>query len=322
MSIAITGGSGFVGSKLITELAKQRVKGIVFTRQAIALPEHFNNIVIPTIGSMTDYGDCFKNTDCIVHAAARVHVLNDVSVDPLAEFREVNTFGTLNLARQAVAAGVKRFIFISSVKVNGESTIGNQCFTADDTPQPQDPYGVSKLEAEKGLTKIAEETGLEVVIIRPTLVYGPGVKANFESMMSWLVRGIPLPFGSINNGRSLVALDNLVSLILVCVEHPKAKGEVFMVSDDDDLSTTKLLRLLALSLGSPKRLIPISKIILEFAASIIGRRDLAVKLCSSLRVDISKTKTLLEWSPPVSVNDALHQTAQYYLETQKNEDKI
>jgi len=317
MSVAITGGSGFVGSKLIAELNKLEAKGIALTRQKLSLPKRFKNIIIPDISSTTDYGDCLKNVECIVHAAARVHVLRDDSADPLTEFREVNTFGTLNLARQAVAAGVKRFIFVSSVKVNGECTVGNQYFSADDTPQPQDPYGVSKLEAENGLTKIAEETGLEVVIIRPTLVYGPGVKANFESMMKWLVRGIPLPLGAVNNARSLVALDNLVSLMLVCIDHPRAQGEIFMVSDDDDLSTTKLLRLLAQALNAPKRLVPVSGKLIEFAASLIGRKDLGIKLCSSLRVDISKTKSLLKWSPPLSVNDALQQTAKHYLEAKK-----
>lgn len=249
----------------------------------------------------------------MVHAAARVHVMDDRASDPLAEFRRINVQGTLNLARQAAAAGVRRFVFISSIKVNGEATKLGIPFSADDIPAPLDPYGVSKMEAEQGLREIAAQTGMEVVIIRPPLVYGPGVKANFRAMMHWLTRGVPLPLGAIHNRRSLVALDNLVDLIVSCLDHPAAANQTFLVSDGEDLSTTQLLRRMGRALGKPVRLIPVPPALIKVGATLMGKRAVAQRLCDSLQVDISKTRQLLGWSPLLSVDEGLKKAAQGYL---------
>jgi len=250
----------------------------------------------------------------VIHTAARVHVMGNFAGDTLAEFRRVNVAGTLNLARQAVDAGVRRFVFISSIKVNGEQTLPGRPYAADDVPAPVDPYGISKHEAEQGLRQLAQETGMEVVIIRPVLVYGPGVKANFYSMMRWLYKGIPLPLGAIHNQRSLVALDNLVDLIVTCVDHPAAANQTFLVSDGEDLSTTELLRRTAAALGKPARLIPVPAWVLQASARLLGKEDFAQRLCGSLQVDISKTRSLLGWSPPIIVDEALYKTAQHFLQ--------
>jgi nucleoside-diphosphate-sugar epimerase len=244
--------------------------------------------------------------------------MNDVSADPLAAFREVNVEGTLNLARQAAASGVKRFIFISSIKVNGEGTEPGTVYTADDVPAPVDPYGISKLEAEQGLRVLAATTGMEVVIIRPVLVYGPGVKANFLSMMRWLYRGVPLPFGAVRNRRSLVAMDNLVDLIVICSDHPAAANQTFLASDGEDVSTTDLLRKLARALGKSAFLVPIPVWLMSGVATLLGRRPLSQRLFGSLQVDISKNRQLLGWTPPVSLDKALSLTAQHFLDSRKS----
>jgi UDP-glucose 4-epimerase len=251
--------------------------------------------------------------DVCIHLGARVHVMRDANADPLAEYRKVNTSGTLTLARQAAMAGIRRFLFISSIKVNGEMTAPGKPFSVDDTPAPVDPYGVSKMEAEIGLKRIAEETGMEAVVIRPPLVYGPGVKANFEVMMRWLQRGLPLPFGAIRNRRSLVALDNLLNLIGVCLHHPAAANRTFLVSDGEDLSMPQLLRLMGDALGKPARLIPVPEQVLQTGARLLGRPDLAQRLCCSLQVDIASTRRLLEWNPPVSVDEGIRRTAQHWI---------
>jgi len=242
--------------------------------------------------------------------------MSDTSSDPLTEFRKVNVEGTLSLARQAAAAGVRRFIFISSIKVNGEGTVLGAPYHADAQPLPADPYGISKMEAEQGLRALAADTGMEVVIIRPTLVYGPGVKANFLNLMRWLHKGVPLPFGAIHNLRSLVALDNLVDLIVTCIDHPAAANQTFLVSDGEDLSTTELLRRMGTALGKPARLFPVPSRLIEVGAAMLGKQALAQRLCGSLQVDISKTRELLNWTPPVSVDEALRKTAKHFLEQQ------
>ena len=242
--------------------------------------------------------------------------MDDQEADPLSAFRHVNTEGTVRLARQAVEAGVRRFVFISSIKVNGEFTRQGIPFTADDVAAPTDPYGVSKLEAEQALRALAEVSGMEVVIIRPTLVYGPGVKANFLSMLRWLDKGVPLPLASIDNRRSLVALDNLVDLILTCMEHPAAANQTFLVSDGEDLSTSGLLRRMGQALGRPARLLPMPTWALEAAATLLGKRSISMRLCASLQVDISKTRRILGWNPPVSVDEALVKVARYFKETE------
>lgn len=264
-----------------------------------------------------DWDGALAECDVVVHSAARVHVMNDTESDPLAAFRRVNVDGTLALARQAIAAGVKRFVFISSIKVNGEGTAPGRPYAANDTPQPQDPYGTSKLEAETALQALARDTGLEVVIVRPVLVYGPGVKANFLNMMRWLDRGIPLPFGAIDNRRSLVAVENLVDLVVTCIGHEAAANQVFLVSDGEDLSTTGLLRRMGQALGRPARLLPVPAGLLSAGAKALGKGSLSQRLCGSLQVDISKTRDLLGWRPPIDVDTALRAAARHYQEFDK-----
>lgn len=263
----------------------------------------------------TDWRLALEGVDAVVHTAARVHLANDRTPNSLAYFRRVNVDATLNLAREAAAAGVRRFVFLSSIKVNGESTSLGFPFVADDPPNPSDAYALSKYEGERGLRELAQDTGLEVVIIRPVLVYGPGVRANFLSMMRWIDRGIPLPFGAIQNQRSLLALDNLVDMIKISLQHPSAANQTFLVSDGRDLSTPELLRLLGAALRKPARLVPIPEIVLFLAAAIARKSDVAQRLCRSLQADIGKTRTLLGWEPALPVEQGLRQTAQYFLDT-------
>jgi nucleoside-diphosphate-sugar epimerase len=243
--------------------------------------------------------------EAIVHLAARVHVMNDLRGDSFAEFREVNLAGTLNLARQAAEAGVKRFVFLSSVKVNGESTSPGHPFSEQDIPAPQDSYSISKLEAEDFLRQLSIETGMAVTIIRPPLVYGYGAKANFQKMLYWLDKGVPLPFGAIRNQRSFVALDNLVNFIQICIVHPSAANQTLLVSDGEDLATTDLLRRIGLALGKPARLVPVPMGLLYLVAALIGKKAIVQRLCGSLQVDISKASDLLNWTPPLDVDEGL-----------------
>lgn len=314
MMVLLTGATGFIGQALLARLSALPSLEIVAVsrRPATVLHAAVVNAQITEISADTCWRELLKSGGVVVHTAARVHVMNDRVSDPLAEFRKVNVEGTLNLARQAVAAGVKRFIFISSVKVNGERTAPGKAYCSDSKPDPMDPYAISKLEAEEGLRELARESGLEVVIIRPPLVYGPGVRANFLSMMRWLSKGIPLPLGDIRNRRSLVALDNLVDLIAVCIEHPLAANQTFLVSDGEDLSTTELLRRMASALGKSAWLLPVPVWLLEVGAGLLGKRALAQRLCGSLQVDISKTQELLNWSPPIGVDEALQRTAESF----------
>lgn len=269
-----------------------------------------DDVAIAPLSSETDWTSALRNVEQVVHLAARVHVMNDKNSDPLAEFRRVNVEGTANLARQAAATGVRRFIFLSSIKVNGEFTELGRPFSADDVPAPEDPYGVSKHEAEQLLRQIATETGMEVVIIRPPLVYGPGVKANFESMMRWLARGVPLPLAAVtNNRRSMVALDNLVDLIVTCLNHPAAANQTLLVSDGEDLSTANLLRRMGAALGRPARLFYVPTALLKLGATVVSKPDIYQRLCGSLQLDIAKIRQLLDWTPPLSVDEGLRRAA-------------
>ena len=231
--------------------------------------------------------------------------MQDDASDPREAYRQVNVSGTLNLAHQAANAGVSRFVFVSSIKVNGEATLPGHPFSADDEPAPLDPYGVSKLEAEQGLREIESHTGMEVVIVRPPLIYGPGVKANFASMMRWVARGMPLPLGAIHNARSMVALDNLVDLLATCLKHPAAVGQTFLVSDGEDVSTTELLRRTSQAMGKKAFLLPVPASVLELGATLLGKPAVAQRLCGSLQVDIDKTRHLLGWNPPLTLDQGL-----------------
>ena len=277
---------------------------------------HFPVVEVGDLDANTDWSVALTGVTSVVHTAARVHVMKDQTADPLAEFRRVNVAGTLNLARQASAAGVKRLVFVSSIKVNGEQTQIGQPFTEKDVARPLDPYGISKYEAEEGLRRIAKETGMEVVIIRPVLVYGPGVKGNFLSMMRWLHKGIPLPFGAINNARNLVALDNLVDLIITCLHHPSAANQIFLVSDGEDISTTQLLQYTASAMRVKSRLIPVPASIIQVVAKLLGKGEVAQRLCGNLQVDISKAHQLLGWTPPISASEGLRRTVESYLQSE------
>jgi nucleoside-diphosphate-sugar epimerase len=308
--ILVTGANGFVGGAIINKLRSDKS----FFAGAVRHPPLGDDFILaPPLNSEADWSDTLRKFQIVIHAAARVHVMNDSSGDPLAEFRRVNVDGTLNLARQAAAAGVQRFIFISSIKVNGEQTVLAKPFTEDDTSSPEDPYGISKLEAEQGLLLLAQQTGMEVVIIRPCLIYGPGVKANFASMLRWVQRGIPLPLGAINNKRSLVYIENLVSLIIHCIDHPNAANQVFLASDGQDVSTSELLRACADALGVKPRLLPVPQGLIVALASAIGKDSVAKRLCGSLQLDISKSKQLLDWTPPYSLQQGLHETAKWFI---------
>jgi nucleoside-diphosphate-sugar epimerase len=313
--ILLTGATGFVGSAVARRLAQSADQEVIAAvrRADSELPDRVGAAQVAELSATTDWTRALRGVRAVVHAAARVHVMKDRAIDPLVEFRKTNVEGTLALARQAVATGVERFIFISSVKVNGESTRPGDPFVADDPPAPVDPYAISKFEAELGLRELARGTGMSVTVIRQPLVYGPGVKANFHAMMRWLRRGIPLPLGAIDNKRSLVALDNLVDLVAVCCDRPEAANQTFLVSDGDDLSTTDLLRRLAAVLNVRAKLIPIPARLLEVSAAAIGRSAVAKRLVGCLQVDISKTRDVLNWQPPVSVDEGLRTTADWFL---------
>jgi nucleoside-diphosphate-sugar epimerase len=312
MKVLVTGANGFIGRAVLACLSTMNgMEVVAAVRRLDALTELGTSVVtVGDLSAQTDWSSALVRVDAVVHTAARVHVINDKCSDPLAEFCRVNVEGTAALARQAEAAGVKRFVFLSSIKVTGEYSEQGQPFTADDVPAPEDPYGVSKHEAEQLLRQIAAETAMEVVIIRPPLVYGPDVKANFESMMRWLVRGVPLPLAAvIKNRRSLVALDNLVDLIATCLHHPAAANQTFLVSDGEDLSTAELLKRMGTALGHPARLLYLPPELLKLGASVLNKPGIYQRLCGSLQLDIAKTRQLLGWTPPVSVDEGLRRAA-------------
>ena len=298
MKILITGASGFVGKHLVNELNYMKDISIVVVGK-----ELLN--VSADLTAKNALRKALSGSDVVIHLAARVHIMQDKSANPLAVFRIVNVDATLNLARQLAAAGVKRFIFLSSIKVNGEFTLPGLPFTAYDA-NPQDPYGISKYEAEVGLHKIAAETGMQVVIIRPPLIYGTGVKANFASLLRMVKYGMPLPLGAITqNRRSFVALDNLIDLIITCINHPNAADQTFLVSDDEDVSTTDLLRKMAVAQGVPNRLLPVPVALLNSCAKLFGKQAIAQRLLGNLQVDISHTQKLLNWQPIISLDEGL-----------------
>jgi nucleoside-diphosphate-sugar epimerase len=317
MKVLVTGASGFVGSVLCGKLIS---RGLTTTGTVRHFPENplpgVDYQVVSGFSKSKFWKETLVGVDVVVHCAARAHVMRDSEKDPLAVYREVNLEGTRNLAEQAASCGIKRFIYISSIKVNGEET-NERPFKADDIPAPEDSYGISKWEAEQALQKIGCNSKLEIVIIRPPLVYGPEVRANFLKLMKLVKSGLPLPFGAIHNSRSFVAVDNLVDLILICLHHPAAINQTFLVSDGDDLSTTEWLRRTEKAFGKSSRLIPIPVFLLRTAALLLGKTDFAQRLCGSMQIDISKAKQLLGWTPKVSVDEALLKTTKYFLK--KNE---
>lgn len=321
MTILLTGATGFLGMSLMQELQHRKVIVVPLLRSLNPLfPEAK---IVTNINSRADFTPALNNIDIIVHCAARVHVMNDSVNNSLEVYREVNTHGTANLARQAAQAGAKRFIFISSIKVNGEGTKRDKPFTSFDLHAPEDDYGVSKSEAEQALFAIGKETGMEIVVIRPTLVYGPGVKANFASLMNLVSKGIPLPFGCVtNNKRSLVSVDNLVDLIVTCIEHPKAANQVFLVSDDHDVSTSEMVRQMALSLGKSTWQLPVPKWCYKLAGKVFGKQDVVDRLLGSLQVDITHTRKTLDWIPPQTLEEGFKKTAEAFLQSKNNSGNI
>lgn len=312
MRVLVTGANGFIGGALLSRL---RLDVGTAVRAAARRPmgDSPDSVSVGDLTSGTDWTAAIRDVNIVVHTAARVHQMNASSRGALDDFRRVNVDGTLNLARQAAAAGVRRLVFVSSIKVLGEATLPGHPYTAHNDPAPIDPYAISKLEAEEGLTRLARETGLQVVIVRPPLVYGPGVKANFASMMRWVHRRVPLPLGAIQNQRSLVGLDNLVDLLAVCVHHPDAANRKLLVSDGEDLSTTELLRRIGSALGTPALLVPVPIRALRAVARLAGKLDHVTRLCSSLQVDIAETRRVLGWAPPTTTEIGLRETAAYFL---------
>jgi UDP-glucose 4-epimerase len=310
--VLVTGAQGFVGLPLSTALVKlgYKVRGAV--RASFQATENQETLSVGDINGDTAWAEALADVSVVIHLAARVHVMNEAAEDALSAYRKINVVGTLNLAKQAVQAGVKRFIFISSIKVNGESSVLGYPYNESQAPAPVDAYGVSKYEAELALQQLAKDTGLEVVIIRPTLIYGPGVKANFRTMMRCLDIGLPLPLASIHNQRSLLALDNLIDLIQICITHPAAAQQTFLASDGVDLSTPELLTAMAVALGKSARLIKLPEQLLMMGAKLLGKQAMAQRLCGSLQVDSSKAHELLGWQPPVTVQEALHKVAVAY----------
>ena len=301
--IAVTGANGFVGRRLCQVLSgDSRPLRRIVRNLADAVD---GSSAIGDIGPETQWTGVLAGVDAIVHLAGRAHIMDDPEKDPAAAYHRVNASGTANLARQAAAAGVRRFVFVSSVKVNGDASMPGRPFTPHDLPAPADPYGKSKYEAEQRLMEIAAESRMEVVTVRPPLVYGPGAGGNFSRLMQAVYNGKILPLGSVNNKRSLVALDNLVDLLIRCIDHPGATGETFMVSDGEDISTAALVQKLARVMGERPRLLSVPPVMLRAIGCITGRRGDVERLVGSLQVDIRHTCGRLDWRPPITVDEGL-----------------
>ncbi len=309
--VLVTGGNGFLGSEVLCQLKEQTS----YVARSIVRERHFadeNVVSVGNIDAYTIWGRALEQISTVIHCAARVHIMNGAVSDSLAEFRRVNVDGTMNLARQAAASGVKRFIFLSSIKVNGESTTRSKPFTEQDVLAPQDFYGLSKLEAEDGLRLVSTETGMEVVIIRPPLVYGPGVKANFRSLLKLASTGFPLPFGAIHNRRSMVYVENIADFIIKCIDHPAAANQTFLVSDGEDLSLASVLRQMRMAFGRSPRLFPVPVSLFRLAGSVTGKRAVVDRLVGDLQIDSSKARSLLDWQPPFTVEEGIHKTVEAY----------
>lgn len=310
----MTGANGFVGRHVVEYLIERGHDVRAATRREVApSDERARRVPAPDLGPDSDWRAAVAGVDVVVHCAARVHIMNDEAANPLVQFRRANCEGTVALAKAAVAARVKRFVFLSSIKVNGEETPVNRPFRAEDDPKPSDPYGLSKLEAEQALFDLSSQTGMEVAVIRPVLVYGPGVRANFRAMMMVVEKRIPLPLGSIQNRRSIVFVGNLADLVHIAATHPAASGKVLLVSDGHDVSTTEILRLLGQTMRKPARLVPVPTRLMLLLFTLIGKKALAQRLFGSLSVDIASTRELLGWSPPYRIDTAFRETVEAYL---------
>jgi nucleoside-diphosphate-sugar epimerase len=308
MRVLVTGANGFVGRSLFGYLNTHGHVVVPAVRRVSGFP---SEAVVGCFDGATHWTPVLDSCDVVVHLAARVHVMNDRSQDPLILYRETNAEATLNLARQAAAAGVKRFVFVSSIKVNGEGR--DTPYMESDLPEPQDPYAISKWEAEQGLRDIESATGMEVVVLRPPLVYGPRVSANFLRLMRGVHRGLPLPFGRVDNRRSLLYLGNFTDAIRVCLDHPAAAGQTFLLSDGEDVSSADLIRRLALTMGRSPRLLPVPPSWLRTAGAVLGRGAEVDRLLGSLSVDSTKIRRELAWTPPISMDEGLRLTVDYYL---------
>jgi nucleoside-diphosphate-sugar epimerase len=320
-SILITGATGFVGTRLANFLGTQFPN----MELRLAVRHQPDELQVPSVlpaGSIEVVGDINPHTnwtnslvgvDVVIHLAARVHVMNDVVLHPLEEYRNANTLATTHLAEEAAKAGVKRFIYLSSIKVNGEETLPGQSYSENSSPAPIDPYGVSKWEAEIGLEKVCFQTGMEFVIIRPPLIYGPGVKANFQKLMGLVAKELPLPLGSVHNQRSILALDNLVSFIAEAMTNPLAANQRFLLSDGKDVSTSQLLKLIAKGMDKSIWLLPVPAFVLRAAAQVFGVSAAADRLLGSLQIDSSKARQLLQWQPPLSVEEGIAIAAKAFL---------
>ncbi len=312
MRFLITGANGFVGKLLCAELLRRGQTVRAAVRSLGSPVEGAETVEVGSIDSKTDWSAALRDVDVVIHLAARVHVMKDTAGDPLAEFLKVNLYGTSNLAHQIVQTGVKRLVYVSSVKVNGEQTFGTQRFAESDEPDPQDPYAISKLKAEQELQRIARETGLEVVIVRPPLVYGPGVKGNFINLLAAIDEGMILPLAGAKNARSLVYVGNLVDALILCATHPAAAGQTYMVSDGEDLSSAQLVKKIAQALGCNSRLFYFPPVLLCAIAAVLGRTQQVDRLFCSLRVNDEKIRRELAWSPPYTLEQGLRATAKWY----------
>lgn len=314
--ILITGSTGFVGKSLVPALveAGYDLRCLVSQKQEWI---HTEQIVIGRIEEQQDWSVILEGVDVVIHLAARVHLMKDTATSPLDEYLKVNCEATKNLAKQAAQHKVKRFIFLSSIKVNGEATQPQKPFTEEQMPQPEDPYGISKWEAEKALMEIAQTTPMEVVVLRPPLIYGPGVKANFLKMIKLVEKGFPMPFGKVSNRRSFLYIENLVSAIIAVIESPKAANQTFLVSDDEPLSLSALLKGLSVGLEVNVQLIPLPSSLLRLIFIILGRRNLSSRLLDSLEISQQKMKNQLGWKPPIKGMDGLMKTSKWYRDVYK-----
>lgn len=312
LRMLITGATGFVGQVLCAQALQHGLAVRGALRKLVELPGSIELVVVGEINGATDWSIALRDVDVVIHLAARVHVMQEKAENPLEAFRNVNVAGTERLARSAAVNGVKRLVFVSSIKVNGEATVAGDRYTELDAPSPQDPYGVSKWEAEQALHRVAKETGLEVVIVRPPLVYGAGVKGNFAQMLKVLAKGIPLPLASVSNLRSLVYLGNFVDALLICATHPAAAGQTYLISDGEDVSTPDMLRQLGDAMGHPARLLSCPPVLLKLAGRLVDRSDQVERLLGSLKVDSSKIRRELGWQPSYTLQQGLQATAEWH----------